>query len=164
MSPVLEALTTDEFTLTFSCTSNPRAIYRALRRSDYVRELRDSVRSGELTETTIRKFCTELLKEFATGKRFQHELAIAAIAVAFERRVTTFADEFSRDLANLEIAEMPIASRVAREVCHERRTLSTNNTKAFTLSRNHDDWRVVEEPKVHVVNLNKCFDYEGCNA
>lgn len=131
---VLEELKSDELELQLSFVSNPRAIHHALQRNSCVRKVRSAMNSGEVTEDTIRQFCAKLLRELRFGSRFEHEFALAAIAVALETRVTSFADEFILDLARLELAEMPVAIRVARVACQERLKLPANQTKLFSWS------------------------------
>ncbi len=81
----------------------------------------------------VRKGSAALLGNFECGKRFPYELALAAIPVALATRPTPFAEEFVLDLARLELAELPIAIRVAREACQERLAVSASKTKMFTL-------------------------------
>lgn len=130
---VLDNLKTDAFALRFSFISNPLAVHRALQRSAHVESVRLALGSGEISEETLRTFCANVLRELEHGKRLPHELAIAAIAVALETRPTSFAEEYVLDLARLDLAELPIAIRVARKACRERMTLPGNKTKAFTL-------------------------------
>jgi len=130
---VLENLRTDEFAVRFSLVSNLRAVHRALQRSKEVEELRSALCTGEVTEETLSVFTTSLLKDFEGGKRFPHELALAAVAVALETRPTPFAEEFVLDLARLELAELPIAIRVARKACQERLAVSASKTKIVPL-------------------------------
>ena len=85
---VLENLKTGEFALRFSFISDPRAVHRALRRSKDVEKLRSALRAGEVTEEALRVFSAALLGDFECGKRFPHELALAATAVALETRPT----------------------------------------------------------------------------
>lgn len=161
---VLENLKTDAFTLKFSFISNPIAVHRALQRSVDVENIRLALGSGEITEATLRAFCASVLSELEPGKRLPQELAIAAIAVALETRATSFAEEYVLDLARLDLAELPIAIRVARQACRERMTLPANRTKVFTLDNEETsagDWRPAPNPReVSVGQSEQRFELE----
>jgi hypothetical protein len=129
----LENLRTDEFAARYSLLSSPRAVHRALQRSKAVEHVRLALCRGEITEDAIRDFTAELLRRLDYGRRHPHEFALAALAVALESRSTPFAEELVMDLARLELAEIPMAIRVARESCNERLNLPANKTKVFTL-------------------------------
>ncbi|MEQ8790359.1 MAG: hypothetical protein RIC55_28955 [Pirellulaceae bacterium] len=140
----MDTLVSDEFALRFAFVSNPRAVHRALQRSEEVGRLRSAISQGEVTECSIRTFIAELLRALEYGTRFPNEYALAALAVALETRLTPFAEEFVTDLARLDLAETPIAIRVARETVRRRLRLPINKTKQFTLSngdRGAGDWR-----------------------
>lgn len=159
----LESLKTDNFALRFSFISNPSAVHRALQRSEDVENLRLALRNGEITEETLRAFSGNVLRELEHGKRLHHELALAAIAVALEIRPTPFAEEYVLDLARLELAELPIAIRVARKACQERLKLTGNTTKVF-ISANEEgaDWQRAPDPRqVMVGQSDQCFELEA---
>jgi hypothetical protein len=73
-----------------------------------------------------------LMKDFRIGQHFEHEIAIAAMAVALEKRSTAFAEEFLVDLAKLRLAEMPLCIRVARECVKHRMAMTQNICKTFS--------------------------------
>jgi hypothetical protein len=102
-----------------------------LLRSQEVRDIRAALQQGAITEETIHEFVSSLMKAFQVGRRFEHETALAALAVALERRSTDFAEEFLLDLARLKLAEMPICIRVARECIREARKIARNARKNF---------------------------------
>lgn len=114
MSAKLNALTSDEFFLSLGVSATAPGLLRALRRSPFVKELRESLATGEVTERGVRLFVARLMREFRPGVQFFHEPALAALAVALENRSTAFAEEYLLDLARLKhIAEMELAPRVA---------------------------------------------------
>ena len=76
--------------------------------------------SGLITEAAVRLFAERLLKDLQRGVLFPHDLTLAALAVALAERYTPFADEYLHGLAGLQAAEMPFATRVAREVLAQR--------------------------------------------
>ena len=107
-------LTDDNFLIDYSLISNSRALHRALRTSKQVEHLRIALGQGELTEKSLRDFVATLLRDLEYGKKFPHDIALAAMAVALETRPTAFAEEFVLDLARLDLAEFPMATRVAK--------------------------------------------------
>jgi hypothetical protein len=129
---VFEDLTSDEFILSAGLVSTPEALRRFLLRSHAIHGIRESLRQGLITDETIREFISSLMKEFSVGRRFAHEMALAALAVALERRPTNYAEEFLSDLAKLRLAEMPLCIRVARECLKHRATVARNAHKDFS--------------------------------
>jgi len=112
----LENLKSDEFAIKYSFVSNYKAIYKSLQESEETGELYAALRDGEVTEQSLQEFCDELFKSLQQGVRFPHEIAIVAIAVTMEIWQTPFAKEFVVNLGELDLAEMPIATRIAREI------------------------------------------------
>lgn len=164
MHNVLQNLETDAFALKFSFISNPNAVHRALQRSVDVENIRLALRSGEITEETLRAFCASVLSELEFGRRLPHELALAAIAVVLETRPTSFAEEFVLDLARLDLSELPIAIRVAREACRERMVLPANKTRVFRLGDEEtptSEWCPAPNPReVSVGQSEQRFEFE----
>ena len=112
--PKLNVVTSDEFAVKLAFLSNARALHRRLQRSKEVEDIRKALSSGELTDDSIRRFVATLLRTLQPGQLFSHDLALAVIAVVLETRATAFAEEFLLELAGLEMAELPMAIRVAR--------------------------------------------------
>jgi hypothetical protein len=128
---LLDDLISDSFVLSVGFLSTPGALRRFLSRTREVRDIRESLRQGAITEETIREFVSSLLVGFHAGQRFEHELALGALAVVLERRPTNFAEEFLLDLATLKLTEMPLCIRVARECLQHRVTIAQNKVKGF---------------------------------
>jgi len=131
--PVLDALTRDEFALETAFVSTVEALRRALGRSAEVRAVRRALDEGLLCESTIRRFVGAMMGDLRRGVRFPHDLAMAALAVALERRGGDFADEFLNDLARLELAEMSLSIRVARLCLRQRVSVVKTTAKVFNL-------------------------------
>ncbi len=91
---LLDELISESFILSVGFLSTPGTLRRFLVRSREVREIREALRQGAIDEETIREFVSGLLAGFRVGSRFEHEIALAALAVVLERRATDFADEF----------------------------------------------------------------------
>ncbi|MFO7905163.1 MAG: hypothetical protein ACQESR_24435 [Planctomycetota bacterium] len=161
---VLEKLKTDEFALKFSFISNVNAIHRSLQRSEDVNNVRLALETGEISEEALRAFSSSLFRELEPGQRHHHELALAAVVVVLERRPTSFAEEYILDLARLDLAELPIAIRVARKASQERLKMPANRSKVFSLDRDvrlSDDWRPACRSREVVVGQSEYqFDLE----
>lgn len=131
----LELLTSSDFLLDLWHIATPPALYRALNRSPQVAAIRQALASGQLTEDAIRRFSDNLTGSIKVGSPFEHDVAIAAIAVALQDRATTFADDYLRALANLKLAEMPMSIRVARECLKKRESMTmTSKTERILMS------------------------------
>lgn len=130
---VLDRLASDEFVLSVGFLSTPSSLRRLLQRAKEVAEIRESLKQEAITDDTLRRFVSRLLEDFRRGERFVHELALAALAVAVERRPTDFADEYLHDLARLQIAELSMAIRVARESLKHRIRVAETSSKLFRM-------------------------------
>ena len=128
---ILEQLTSDDFAVSAGSLSMPSSLRRFLQRTPEVAAVKEALKQEAITERTLRQFVSSLLQDLRRGERFPHELAIAALAVVLETRPTDFADEFLHDLARLELAEMSLCVRVARECLRYRSGLTRNMTKHF---------------------------------
>ncbi len=131
---VLQQLTSDDFAVSAGCLSTPGSLRSFLHRSKEVAALKEALSQWAITDSTLRRFVSSLLRELRCGERFPHQLAIAAIAVALETRPTSFADEFLHDLSRLGLAEMSLCIRVARECLMQRVNVAQNKTRVLRLS------------------------------
>jgi hypothetical protein len=114
MGDFLQKLLSDDFYMGVGVISSARALRRCLYQSETVDELRRAIAGGVITENAIEDFVNQLMKDFERGKRFPHELPLAAIAVAIEDRKTKFTEDYLLDLARLnKITEMSISPEVA---------------------------------------------------
>lgn len=130
---LFERLTSDSFALSAGFISTPEALRRFLLRSQEVHDIRMALRQGAITEDTIREFVSSLMATFYAGRRFEHEMALAALAVALERRPTDFAEEFLHDLSRLKPAELCLCLRVARVCIRERSSVASHSDRKFEL-------------------------------
>lgn len=101
--------------------SSPSVYRRILIDSGVPGKLRAEMISGTVREPEVREFVETLMSDFREGSQFVHERFIAALAIACETIYSKFSDEFPNDLANLKLAEMPMAIRVARYSLELRR-------------------------------------------
>ena len=151
---VLDALENDDLQSKASMISTSEALTKFLQRRIEVGELRGAVASGQVSVNMLREFVSRRLSSFEVGKRFPHEVSLAAIAVALERNPSEFAEEYISDLAGLEIRELPLAIRVGRFVLSRRRDLLSGLTqKVAILFPPFIDPNA--EPKVVKVSPNK---------
>jgi len=128
---VLNDLLEDSFAEKLSFVTQPVALHKLLAYSEEVRAIREKLQEGAITEETLRKFASSLVQQIEYGKRFPHELALAAIAVAIETRATDFSEEFIFDLARLKLPEIPLAIRVAREASSKLIQSTKSKSKTF---------------------------------
>lgn len=130
---VLDDLRSDEFELSVGFLSTASALRRFLARSGEVAAVRQALKEGAITENTIRKFVSVLMRDLRIGSRLPSEIAIAGLAVALETRATHFAEEYLHDLSRLELAEMSLCIRVARECLKHRVNIARRETRVFRL-------------------------------
>lgn len=163
--PKLDSLTTDEFALRLGAISNPRAIHRRLQRCEEVHRVRTALANCEISEQSIWQFSAELLRQYVPGELFPHEMALAATAVVLETRATTFASEFIGGLARLELAELPIAIRVARESARAQLSVTGNKSRLVTMPVEQErpgEWQLKPESHpVEVGSLSREIQFEG---
>src|SRR5262249_32319417 len=112
------------------CYSTAPALRLFLVQRPEVREVSEAVRAGKLSADAVRTFVAALLKDLQRGVHFQHDVTLAALAVVAEEWRSPFADEFLRELAALNLAEMPLGPRVAREALRQRSSLLTHEPRA----------------------------------
>jgi hypothetical protein len=93
----------------------PGALRIAFQGLSIVRRVAFAARTERLSELEVRSFVRSLSAEYHEGKAFPGDLAFAALAVALERVPTSYAEEFLRDLASLNVREMITSIHVARE-------------------------------------------------
>jgi hypothetical protein len=123
----LEWLKSEDFAVSVGFLLPPPALRRTLAATREVQEITRALAEGDITEEMIRKFVSSLLSDLHKGERFPHDLALAALAVALENSPLNVAVEFLRDLSTLQLAEMSVSIRVARECLKHRVVLSNNH-------------------------------------
>lgn len=100
--------------------------------------LRKAIEAGEVTPTDIKEYVDALLRSFSRGKKFAHEIDLAAISMALETFPGTFAKAYLEDLSRVQIRELALAPRVAR-LCLARRQKVvsgvTVRTKVISIQR-----------------------------
>jgi hypothetical protein len=119
----------------FGFTLPPAAMRYALSVSPLVREVKKAVRHGQITEEEIRGFTVELTSQFQQGQRLPGDFALAALCVAVEDLPADFAEELLYKLARLNLAELGLSSRVARECLKHRVSLPKNEVRTKKYSK-----------------------------
>jgi hypothetical protein len=109
----LEYIASDEFAESLGTHSTAISLRRCLLRSERVRRLREALISGSIEEDGIRRFIATLLADFKRGEAFEHEIALAAIAVVIENRNSKLAEDYLIDLARTKVVELATCRRVA---------------------------------------------------
>lgn len=143
---LLQKLTTSEFGARFQCTSNPRAVHRILQRDHDVQEIRTALANGTLSEQGLEVFSASLTRQISFGERFADEFALAAIAVSLETRQTPFAKKYVRGLASLTVAEIPMATRVAKHSAKVQSDCSDSYARTFSYRNTPSiqQWTLIE--------------------
>lgn len=124
MTDPLHTLLTDSFRAQVAYASTPSVLRRALFATPEVQELRTAIRSGALREQEIRQSVGALLEKYERGVRFEDDFAVAAVAAALETHHSMFAAEYLRDLASLRLAELALATGVAKESLKNRPSIA----------------------------------------
>lgn len=130
-SKVLDALKSEQFEVEIGQFMPAAALRKKLVSLAEVRQLVAMLGAGSLSDQSIRQFVSNLMRDYRPGQRFDYDAALAAIAVALERRASDFAEEYLCDLARLSNADMPISIRVARE-CLRYRAASVTRDQVKT--------------------------------
>jgi len=130
---LLEELTSEDFAVRLAFLSTGSALRACLQKTREVAAVRDALRQGAITEQTIRQFVSHLMKDFIIGEHYAHQYALAALCVAIERRPTAFAEKFLDDLSDLQLAEMSLCIRVARECLKHRVDIARCESRTFPL-------------------------------
>jgi hypothetical protein len=121
---LLDALSSEEFEVKVGPFVPAPSLRRRLMETSEVRAVSKALLNQTLVDENINTHVNRLIQEFKPGKRFDHDLALSALAVALETRTTKFSEDFLDMLSKLHIMEMPISPRVATE-CQAHRKLTT---------------------------------------
>ncbi len=143
---LLDKIKSAKFLTSFGFELPTKAMRMVLLRTEEYTAINEALSQGELTDTSIREFVNELLREFRIGERFQYNVTLALLAVCLERRKTAFAEEYLRDLAVLSLSELSLSTRLAKECLKERKRLAENNFSDYVASDTPVD-SVFEESK-----------------
>lgn len=110
-------------------------LQRALRADDQVRAFSDRLDAGNLAPKDLLKAAKFALREFTPGRHMLGlDVLLSTIAVVSLNHVDQAIDEFLKDLASLEIAELPMSPRVASRCLDIRNdTLPGWTSKEFVL-------------------------------
>jgi hypothetical protein len=110
--------------------ATPKALCAILRTHRDVQAVRQYLWESPDARREIEEFIRERLLDLRPKTYFPHEPAFCALAVALESLPNPAAEDFLSELSNLQIAEMPISSRVASKCLQRRWELVTANTPA----------------------------------
>ncbi len=142
----LQGLLSSDLDVQASLAGSSAALYGMLASSPSVRELRRALNSGEVLENEIREFTNVLLSSFCAGVLFEHDVVLAAIAVALCRWNTEFAEEFIIDLARLQNPEFRrsiTVARIAAEHLYEKSETIYRNFRESVVAQPNDSWTMI---------------------
>jgi hypothetical protein len=141
---VLTRLLSDDFDASVGFALPAPAMRRVLQQHGDVRAVWRALRRGEVPPSDFNKFVSLILGDFKRGERLAGDLALASLAVAVERIHDEFANEFLRGLAALRLEEVPIASRIAREVLKYRAELPKTEIRSTTYETGIRDRKIAK--------------------
>ena len=117
--------------------ATPNALRRRLQKCEEVQKAKAALASGIISEETIERFVTWIMRDLERGKKFQHQTALSAIVVILEDRQTTFAESLIKELSELQAVEISLSAGVAKEAANNRKNQALNsmrNEVTLTLS------------------------------
>jgi len=124
----LEQLASERLQLMTACLSTASALRDGLARTTEVLAVREAMEAGTLTEEMVRAFVSSLMGDLKKDESFAHDGELSALAVVLEPLDLPLAEEFLQSLARLQLAEMGMSIRVARE-CLKHRLHQPNRAK-----------------------------------
>jgi len=123
-------LDSEEIAQVVFTVATPKALCAILRTQRDVKSVRQYLWESTDARREIEEFIRERLIALRPKTYFPHEPAFCALAVALESLPTPAAEVFLSELSALQIAEMPLSSRVASQCLQRRWELVTSNTPA----------------------------------
>lgn len=132
------------------CITTAEGLYEYLRHEPKVASVRNRLAIQAIDLADLNFFISDITRKIEIGKRSAWDVTFAAIAVALERKPGPFADRYLNDLANLEITELPLSSRIARQVLKHRESLACNvsSTVIFSRRKHRDSGPVIVRKSV----------------
>lgn len=126
----LITLDSEEIAQVVFTVATPKALCAILRTHRDVKAVRQYLWESTDARREIEEFIRERLVALRPKTYFPHEPAFCALAVALESLPNPAAEDFLSELSALQIAEMPISSRMASQCLQRRRELLASNTLA----------------------------------
>jgi hypothetical protein len=111
---VLETLATQDFEDRFAWITSPDGLVSLLQNAPEVIAVGAALRAGAVSDEHLRGMVDQMLRDFHRGTRFPHQVGLSALAVSLTDDGSRFAEELLRGLAKSAVAELGLASRVAR--------------------------------------------------
>lgn len=110
----LEALRNPDFLIYGVTGASAESLAETLRRSSEVAELRKYIAIQVIDRAQVEDFIRDIVSRVEIGKRSSYDISLAALAIVYERLGGPFPTEFLERLASLQVAELPMSTRVAR--------------------------------------------------
>jgi hypothetical protein len=143
-SPKLQALLSEDFDSKYFIIDNHPGRFRLLLLGDsLVIELRESIKSGEITWEQLESFVSDIASGFKKGFALEGDIALCAIAVAIEDFDSKFSYEYLDTLAKSKAAVLRKPSWVARECLETKKDIETSSHK-FISDNGYREFPVVK--------------------
>lgn len=126
MKAIFRNLLTDEFINEVAYELPPHAMRDVLRSMDDYEIVKTALRSGIIGQSEVENFVNTLMDKIEPGVQFRYNPALALLAVALEEDRRDFAREFLESLAEVNAAELGMASRVASYCLNLRSEVASN--------------------------------------
>ena len=131
---VFKRIKSEDFICSIGYEMPPKAIRYILARTEECAQLRNAYRTGNISETELRRYIQSMMKDFVPGTKFPYDMTLSLVAVSLEPFFTGFADEYLSTLTNLELSEMPLSIRVAKLCVQARQQRAKNSFRTFSVS------------------------------
>jgi hypothetical protein len=117
---LLKILTTEAFEDLLGFWSQPGTLFRRLNAHPLIPRLIHALAFGSIREKDVREYVKASLLDFQPGISHSHDVAFAALAVAFGEIQTPFAREYFETLGGIPVIEVSQAKGVAFLVLEKR--------------------------------------------
>lgn len=130
MTLPLDDIKSDEFIVdALMLSTSPNSFERLIRQNQTAIALGQAIHaSPEPIDDEVDDFVQSLLDEFERGRRFKYDVTLATLAAVLDIVPTQFAGDFLNKLDQVQIAEMPLAPRVAQIALRNRAEVISGNT------------------------------------
>jgi hypothetical protein len=143
MNPALEAIASRNFILRLGMSLPTGGMHLKLASMPEVSRLRASYAEGSVSAQEIQECISSIFARLVRGKRLAGEESLAAIVVALSQVFDDFSGEVIDTVSSIEVAELPLAPRIAR-FCKALRKRETQNTpRQEIVPLRKIDWKIV---------------------
>ena len=129
-----ELIDTRELDRVSAIVSTASGLRKALKRTESAKRLYRVLALGEIPIERVEVIVHELTQHFQHGVHFRYEPELCLLAVVLEEHDSEIAAKFLSDLAEVQIAEMPMSSKVAAICLENRKRHPKNQRKHYVAS------------------------------